>query len=116
MVSALILRGEVRKTDVPITTGLHTHMHLAAAFAIVPVPVLFFVALLILLVGTDHPNGKWADRHKDSPALPPSMIAATHSGEAYPADVEKLDEKEKEKAVDVGVHAVTVPGVDAGKY
>lgn len=84
-----------------------------AAFAIVPVPILFFVALLILVVGTDHPNGKWADRHRNRPALPPSVIAATHSGELNPApDVEKSDEKEK--AADVGVHAVTVPGVDAG--
>lgn len=35
-----------------------------AAFAIVPVPVLLFVACATLLFGTDHPNGKWADRHK----------------------------------------------------
>ena len=36
----------------------------AAAFAIVPVPILLFVALITLLIGTDHPNGKWSDRHK----------------------------------------------------
>lgn len=95
-----------------------------AAFAIVPVPILLFVAILTLMVGTDHPNGKWADRHKNRPALPPSVIAETYAGEGYPQpDVEKpmdvkMDEKEeeKEKAVNVGVHAVTVPGVDARMF
>lgn len=41
-----------------------------AAFAVVPVPILFFVALITLIFGTDHPNGKWADRHKVSAPLP----------------------------------------------
>ncbi|GJE85170.1 nitrate transporter [Phanerochaete sordida] len=50
--------------------GLSPHSAWRAAFAIVPVPILFFVALLTLLVGTDHPNGKWADRHKVPMALP----------------------------------------------
>lgn len=75
------------------------------------------MALLILVVGTDHPNGKWADRHKNRPALPPSVIAATHADDDHTApDVEKSDGNEKEKAFDVGVHAVTIPGVDSCTY
>jgi len=54
-----------------------------AAFAIVPVPVLLSVAVLCLVFGSDHPNGRWADRHSrslqpgergpDSPISKPSL-------------------------------------------
>lgn len=42
----------------------------SAAFAVVPVPILLFVALITLIFGTDHPNGKWSDRHKVPVPLP----------------------------------------------
>lgn len=45
-------------------SGLSPHSAWRAAFALVPVPALLIVAILVLLFGTDHPAGKWEDRHK----------------------------------------------------
>ncbi|KAF7795296.1 hypothetical protein EIP86_006450 [Pleurotus ostreatoroseus] len=44
--------------------GLEAHKAWRASFAIIPLPILLFVALITLLFGTDHPNGRWAERHK----------------------------------------------------
>jgi len=35
-----------------------------AAFVIIPVPILLLVATATMVFGTDHPAGKWSDRHK----------------------------------------------------
>ncbi|GAA96346.1 uncharacterized protein L969DRAFT_88790 [Mixia osmundae IAM 14324] len=50
------------------------HVAWRAAFAAVPVPVLFFVAALTLIFGPDHPAGKWSQRH----TTPASAIAMKH--------------------------------------
>ncbi|KAL4063927.1 major facilitator superfamily domain-containing protein [Scleroderma yunnanense] len=47
-----------------VSDGLKPHVAWRAAFAIVPVPILLTVAAAILIFGTDHPTGKWSDRHK----------------------------------------------------
>lgn len=46
---------------------LTPHKAWRVAFAIVPVPCLILVAILVLVFGTDHPAGKWSQRH-DIPA------------------------------------------------
>jgi NNP family nitrate/nitrite transporter-like MFS transporter len=46
-----------------LTETMTPHVAWRAAFAIVPVPILIFVAILTFLFGTDHPAGKWEDRH-----------------------------------------------------
>lgn len=61
-----------------------------------PVPVLLVTAVAILVFGTDHPNGRWKDRHLLSPG---NLAVAEHDQEksedigvkvsAVPADVEK---------------------------
>ncbi|KAK7449734.1 hypothetical protein VKT23_013209 [Stygiomarasmius scandens] len=66
-----------------IADGLSQHVAWRAAFAIVPVPVLLSVAILCLVFGSDHPSGRWADRHSislqpgergpDSPISRPSL-------------------------------------------
>jgi len=43
--------------------GLSQHNAWRASFAVVPVPILLFVAVLTLVFGTDHPAGKWSERH-----------------------------------------------------
>uniref|UniRef100_A0A8H7XXD5 Nitrate/nitrite transporter n=1 Tax=Psilocybe cubensis TaxID=181762 RepID=A0A8H7XXD5_PSICU len=43
--------------------GMTSHTAWRASFAIVPVPILLFVAGLVFLFGTDHPAGKWSERH-----------------------------------------------------
>lgn len=79
-----------------------------AAFAIIPVPILFIVAALTMYFGTDHPNGKWADRHK----MNTSPSAVEVGGDAD--DIEGGSEKGKEDdiqdrekvAIDVDVHEI----------
>ena len=44
--------------------GLSGHVAWRASYAIVPVPALVSVAMLTLFFGTDHPAGKWSDRHR----------------------------------------------------
>lgn len=44
--------------------GLSSQSAWRSAFAIVPVPALITVAVLIMVFGTDHPAGKWEERHK----------------------------------------------------
>ncbi|KAK7058497.1 hypothetical protein VNI00_002131 [Paramarasmius palmivorus] len=55
-----------------VRDGMSQHVAWRAAFAIVPVPVLILVAVLCLLFGTDHPNGRWSDRHLVSESVPES--------------------------------------------
>ncbi|KAH7912719.1 major facilitator superfamily domain-containing protein [Hygrophoropsis aurantiaca] len=47
-----------------LTDGMSSHIAWRASFAIVPVPVLLSVAAAVLIFGTDHPAGRWSDRHK----------------------------------------------------
>ncbi|KAJ7159435.1 nitrate/nitrite porter [Mycena filopes] len=43
--------------------GVSEHSAWRAAFAIIPVPILLFVATVTLLYGQDHPAGAWSQRH-----------------------------------------------------
>ncbi|KDE09326.1 hypothetical protein MVLG_00642 [Microbotryum lychnidis-dioicae p1A1 Lamole] len=54
-----------------LNDGLSSHSAWRAAFAIVPCPILIFVAILCLVFGTDCPAGKWSERH----TMPASSIA-----------------------------------------
>ncbi|TFK99358.1 nitrate/nitrite porter [Pterulicium gracile] len=65
------------------------------AFVAVPVPTLLLTAALTLIYGTDHPAGKWSDRHKFAAGL--TGAAATQA--------EKANEKDKETGA-VTVHEV----------
>ncbi|TCD62455.1 hypothetical protein EIP91_006882 [Steccherinum ochraceum] len=73
--------------------GLSPHSAWRASFAIVPVPILFFVAVMVMIFGTDHPNGAWANRHD----LPAAHLEIDNSGrrvthEHPSSDVEKTIE------------------------
>lgn len=48
--------------------GLSPHTAWRAAFAIVPVPILLLTAVLVMVFGTDHPAGRWSERH-NTPAI-----------------------------------------------
>lgn len=50
--------------DSLLSNGLGSHMAWRLAFVVVPVPFLLTLAVAILVFGTDHPAGKWSDRHK----------------------------------------------------
>jgi len=49
-----------------IKSGLTPHIAWRVCFPSVPVPCLLLVAGLVLLLGRDHPMGKWANRHQYS--------------------------------------------------
>ncbi|THU96332.1 nitrate transporter [Dendrothele bispora CBS 962.96] len=89
----------VALNDRLLADGMSRHVAWRAAFAIVPVPVLLTVAILCLVFGSDHPNGRWEDRHlaladdaKRTPDFP--TLAQT-----------SLDNKEKNETT-VGVRDV----------
>ena len=94
-----------------------------------PVPILFAVAIIILLVGTDHPNGKWSDRHKMNTSLPSTAIMngtprasedveASREMPAPGADMSRAEKIDVEKnAVNVDVKEVMPSGMypDVGR-
>ncbi|CAO1613682.1 unnamed protein product [Sympodiomycopsis kandeliae] len=46
------------------SSGLTSHIAWRICFVIVPVPMLLLLAVVILLLGRDHPAGKWSQRHE----------------------------------------------------
>jgi MFS transporter, NNP family, nitrate/nitrite transporter len=95
-----------------ISDGLTPHKAWRAAFAIVPVPILLFVAMLILVFGTDHPNGKWSDRHKPINASLASAGAGVNEESHAPSMADDKGDIEKKEGVDVDVHNVAADDVD----
>lgn len=59
--------------------GLTPHMAWRICFLVLPVPLLFVVAALMMLVGKDHPAGKWSQRHQ----LPGTAIAVAHGEDVH---------------------------------
>lgn len=45
-------------------SGLTSHLAWRICFVIVPVPLLLVSAVVIVLLGKDHPAGKWSQRHQ----------------------------------------------------
>ena len=70
---------------------MSVHSSWRVAFAIVPVPILFFVAALTLVFGTDCPAGRWRDRH---PLSSRAVIRDHESGNRHPPNLEVEDEKQ----------------------
>lgn len=77
-------------------------------------PILFAVAAVTLLVGTDHPNGKWSDRHKINAPL--ANIASQDGTPRMSDDLEtnRVQEKHKddkdERPINVDVKEVMCDG------
>jgi NNP family nitrate/nitrite transporter-like MFS transporter len=65
------------------------------SFAVVPVPILLFVAFITLYYGTDCPAGDWSARH----TLPASAIAAKmgHLSQLDPSERRVVESKMAEK-------------------
>ncbi|KAI6043895.1 major facilitator superfamily domain-containing protein [Pisolithus marmoratus] len=83
-----------------LSDGLTPHVAWRAAFAIVPVPFLLTVAAAILVLGTDHPAGRWSDRHK-------AIAYRIKNADALPASHEHNDDAiKKEGDIQVTVSAV----------
>ncbi|KAI5995345.1 major facilitator superfamily domain-containing protein [Pisolithus orientalis] len=87
-----------------VSDGLTPHVAWRAAFAIVPVPFLLTIAVATLVFGTDHPAGKWSDRHK-------AIAHGIKAGGPPPVSLEhKVDSIKKDASGDV---EVTVSPVNA---
>jgi len=93
--------------------GLSSHSAWRAAFAIVPVPILFIVAALTLIFGTDCPAGQWSARH----TLPATALGAKlgHVPDLDESERQVLEAKmrEKEAGVTTGVEPVDDAVVEA---
>ncbi|KAF5373189.1 hypothetical protein D9758_001491 [Tetrapyrgos nigripes] len=81
-----------------IADGLSQHVAWRAAFAIVPVPVLLTVAVLCLVLGSDHPNGRWADRHR---VLRVNEQVSEQAPDSPPTERSSSFDKEKRKQEEV---------------
>ncbi|KIM31986.1 hypothetical protein M408DRAFT_318374 [Serendipita vermifera MAFF 305830] len=95
--------------------GLSASASWRASFAIVPVPILLTVAVMCFVFGTDHPAGKWSQRHNTLG----TKIAVTRGHEMIldhdeetqgSGDLEKVDEKDMEKKADDAAIVTVVPG------
>jgi len=84
--------------------GLSVHSAWRAAFAIVPVPVCFFVAAAVMIFGTDHPNGAWKNRH-DVPAAHIDFDSSGNAVQHSAADPEKRVVKSETQTSVVPVEA-----------
>ncbi|KAG6371835.1 nitrate transporter [Boletus reticuloceps] len=97
-----------------LSSGLASKVAWRVAFAIVPVPLLLLVATSVMVFGTDHPAGKWSDRHmaiahgNDSPKL--EQVPEDGRTLARP-DESKDDPEKKGGLADVQVH-VTLPPLE----
>ncbi|VDB91647.1 unnamed protein product [Peniophora sp. CBMAI 1063] len=89
-----------------VADGLSSHSAWRAAFAIVPVPALLFIALMIMLFGTDHPSGRWSDRHKTLPTC------SAPSQERAPS-VQDLEAKVSSEKMTAQVSVEPVSAVDS---
>ncbi|KAF8641372.1 hypothetical protein AX16_009993 [Volvariella volvacea WC 439] len=90
--------------------GLTSHVAWRASFAIVPAPVLIFVAVLTLVFGQDHPAGKWSERHK----LPAASLTVRDDDQVhYDADEKhKSPKKGTGDDIEVSVQPVDDPNMD----
>jgi NNP family nitrate/nitrite transporter-like MFS transporter len=85
---------------------LSPHIAWRAAFAIVPVPALLLVAGLVLVFGTDHPAGKWEDRH----GIPSARIDTATAGVSHASsDSEKISAQDSEKGSRVDFYSAETP-------
>ncbi|KAF9239855.1 major facilitator superfamily domain-containing protein [Melanogaster broomeanus] len=83
-----------------VADGLTPHVAWRAAFAIVPVPVLLSVAAATLVFGTDHPAGRWSDRHK---------VVATRISGVEPEVTAKDEDAEKKDGGSGDVEVTVAP-------
>ncbi|PPQ68007.1 hypothetical protein CVT26_007370 [Gymnopilus dilepis] len=81
--------------------GLSSHVAWRASFAIVPVPILLFVAGLIFLLGQDHPAGRWSERHN----LPATTIALQQENGHHNANY-GLDPKTYTKGAEAAIVSI----------
>ncbi|KAL4248389.1 Nitrate/nitrite transporter [Abortiporus biennis] len=72
-----------------LVRDISSHIAWRVSFVIVPVPILLLVAMVTLVFGTDHPNGKWEDRFK-IPASDFRTLSPSNSVSHVP-----LEEKDK---------------------
>lgn len=59
--------------------GLSPHLAWRICFLVLPVPMLFCVAALMMIIAKDHPAGKWSQRHQ----LPGTAIAISQGEQVH---------------------------------
>ena len=94
-----------------ISAGLMPSVAWRAAFVIVPVPSLLLVATATMVFGTDHPAGKWSNRHQaiaHGDGRPESAyVPEVEQAKAYaPLDESKDDPEKRGGLADIQVTVV----------
>ncbi|KAJ9474026.1 hypothetical protein PHBOTO_004089 [Pseudozyma hubeiensis] len=97
-------------------SGYSAHLSWRLCFPTLPVPCLLFVAGMILLLGKDHPAGKWSQRHQFS-----GTAVAIAQGEKVELDASERAEYERraadnEKGPAKLAHFREQDPADAGKH
>ncbi|PWN91803.1 MFS general substrate transporter [Acaromyces ingoldii] len=59
--------------------GLSPHLAWRICFLVLPVPLLFLIALTMMIIGKDHPAGKWSQRHQ----LPGTAVEVAQGGDVH---------------------------------
>jgi len=104
-----------------LSAGLVPSVAWRAAFAVVPVPCLLLVATAILVFGTDHPAGKWCDRHKaitHGCGGPESTNAPADSDDKVYATLNnsRVDLEKKGSQTDIRVTGATVQDMSTSLF
>jgi NNP family nitrate/nitrite transporter-like MFS transporter len=60
-------------------SGLSPHLAWRICFLVLPVPLLFSIAILMMVIAKDHPAGKWSQRHQ----LPGTAIAVARGEDIH---------------------------------
>ncbi|CCM02700.1 uncharacterized protein FIBRA_04806 [Fibroporia radiculosa] len=92
-----------------IKDGLSQHVAWRAAFAIVPVPILLATAAAMLVLGTDHPLGRWEERHVNLVELQAEPIGRIDGVNEQDTPFAGLDIGSKERPVNVSVDIMQGP-------
>lgn len=87
--------------------GVTAHVAWRVCFVILPVPLLLAMIILNLTVGTDHPAGKWSQRH----TLPATAIAVMHGEHPHLDHAEELAQQRKANEKEGGT-ATVAPAPD----
>jgi NNP family nitrate/nitrite transporter-like MFS transporter len=89
-----------------VADGLTPHVAWRASFALVPVPVLLSVAAATLVFGTDHPAGRWSDRHQ---AIAAELGGTIKEDQEHASSYEsKKDAEKKDGSAEVEVTVAAV--------
>ncbi|KAK0522091.1 hypothetical protein OC834_006410 [Tilletia horrida] len=93
--------------------GLSDHLAWRVCFLLVPVPMLFLVAAMCLLLGKDCPQGPWSARHRtEGTAIEVARGEMPHLDASERRALDSAQPSNNEKAISKGADFADVPRAD----